>query len=102
VTKVSAKFDRKEYWQGGLVVAVQSTRIEAERCGFEHSSGRNFLVRIGKEARRLGTAKLKQWVACSRPQQAVNVRDVKNGWQFYRLINVETIIIIINIIYTMF
>jgi hypothetical protein len=41
-----------EYLQGqdGLVVTVQSTKIGAERCGFDPSSMRQLLVRIGKEA----------------------------------------------------
>jgi hypothetical protein len=40
------------------VVTVQSTMIGAERCGFDPSSVRYFLGRIGKEAGRLGTAEL--------------------------------------------
>jgi hypothetical protein len=37
------------------VVKVQSTKIGAERRGFDPSSERQFLVRIGKEAGRLST-----------------------------------------------
>jgi hypothetical protein len=39
-------------------VQRQSTRIGAERCGFNPSSVRQFLVRIGKEARQLSMAEL--------------------------------------------
>jgi hypothetical protein len=44
--------------QGGPVVKVQSTKIEAERCGFDPSSVHQFLVRIGKEAGPLSNAKI--------------------------------------------
>ena len=44
--------------QGGPVVTVQSTKIGAERRGFDPSSVRQFLVRIGEEAGRLSTAEL--------------------------------------------
>jgi hypothetical protein len=59
--------------QGGPVVTVQSIRIGAERRGFNPGSVRQFLVRIGEEAGRISKAKLKQGVASSRPQQAVDV-----------------------------
>jgi hypothetical protein len=44
--------------QGGPVVKVLSTKIRAERC--EYYLCISFLVRIGKKARRLNKAKLKQ------------------------------------------
>jgi hypothetical protein len=47
--------------------------IVQQRCRFDHSSVRQFLVGIGREAGRLRNAKLEQWVESSRPQQAVNV-----------------------------
>jgi hypothetical protein len=40
------------------VVKVQSTKIGAERRGFDPSSVRQFLVRIGEEAGQLSTAEL--------------------------------------------
>jgi hypothetical protein len=44
--------------QGGPVVAVQNTKIMAERRGFDPSSVHQFMVRIGEEAGRLSTAEL--------------------------------------------
>jgi hypothetical protein len=49
--------------QGGPVVTVQSIRIGVERFGFVPSSMHQFLVRIGKEARRLSTAEFES-VSC--------------------------------------